>query len=140
MLALAAFGLAFGACKKDEKAAGDEAAKPAEAEPAAAEEPAAEEPAAEEAAAEEPAAEEAAGEAAAGETIATGVKECDDLIAAYAKCDKLPQASKDAFMTGAKAWKDAVDKGGDAAKTALATSCAQAAEGSKAAMAAMGCE
>ena len=144
MLALAALGLTFGACKKDEKAAGDEAAKPAEGDTAAEGETAPEEPAKEEEAAEGEAAE---GEAAAegegdadGEMVTTGVKECDDLIATYSKCEKLPQESRDAFMTGAKAWKQAVDTGGDDAKTALATSCGQAAEASKAALSAVGCE
>ncbi len=136
MLALAGLGLVLGtACKKDEEAKGDEAPKTAEPAEAAdtPDEPAADEEKEEEAPAE--------GEAAAeGDAVSTGIPECDALIASYAKCDKLPQATRDAFATSAKAWKQAVDSGGDAAKTAIATGCKQAAEGAKAAMTAAGCE
>jgi hypothetical protein len=144
MLAFAALGLTFGpGCKKDEAKGGDEAAKPAEGDTAATPD----EPAKDEAAAAEgeegeeaAAAEGEEGEAAAGDTVTTGIKECDELIAIYSKCDKMPQASRDAFMTGAKAWQQAAESGDDATKAAIATGCTQATEASKEAMAAMGCE
>lgn len=144
MLALAAIGLTFGAgCGKDEAAKADEATKPAEAPVAEKTAEKAPEAAKEEAApaAEGEAAPAAEGEAApAGDTVTTGVAECDALIASYSKCEKMPQASRDAFMTGAKGWKDAVEAGGDAAKTSLATACKQAADASKAALDAFGCK
>ena len=149
MLALAAFGLALGSgCKKDDEAKGEVAAKPAEAtegdKDKDKEEPAKEEEKKDEAGedgdeAKGKEAAEGGDKAADGDAVTTGVKECDDLIAAYAKCDKLPQAARDAFATTAKAWKVTAAAGGDA-KATLAATCTTIAESSKVAMKAVGCE
>ncbi len=132
LVSIAALSLVLGGCKKDEGGGAEkkeEAAKPADEGKAPAETP----PPAEEK-------KEEAAPAAGGTAVTTGVEECDKLIEQYMKCDKLPQQSRDAFMQGAEAWKKSIEAGGDAAKTALADSCKQAAEASKQALAAVGCE
>jgi hypothetical protein len=128
--------LGFSGCKKDEEKAdekaGEAAEKAVDKTTAAAEEK-------KEAAEATGEAKEAAGEAAAG-AVTTGIEECDKLIETYMKCDKLPQQSRDAFLQGAQAWKTSIETGGDAAKQALTDSCKQAAEASKQALAAVGCQ
>lgn len=70
---------------------------------------------------------------------ATGVESCDQLIDLYAKCDKIPQASRDAFLQSSAQWKKAVETGGDAAKTQLESTCKQTLESAKESFKAVGC-
>ena len=89
------------------------------------------------------------GGAAAGGGGDTGVKECDDVIATYAKyfdCDKL-KAAGDAAIKAQHDALDAMKNGwGDlknapqATKDAMATGCKQALDGLKQGAKAMGCE
>ncbi len=87
----------------------------------------------------------AAPAAGGGDMASTGVKECDDLMAAYQKlfaCDKMPAAAKDAQKQGFDAmkqgWatlKDAPQASKDAAATGCKTSMDAVAQSAKA----MGC-
>ena len=59
----------------------------------------------------------------------TGIKECDDYIAAIAKCDKMPPESKKAVEDSKAAWKQAASGPG---KDAVITACKQGADAVKA--------
>ena len=101
-------------------------AEPANTEPAEPAEPAKTEPA-------EPAKAEPAA------ATSTGIEACDQLIEAYSKCDKIPQASRDAFLQSSEQWKKAIETGGDAAKTPIESTCKQTLDSSKESFKAMGC-
>ena len=60
----------------------------------------------------------------------TGIKECDDYIAALLKCDKMPAESKKAVEDSKAAWKQAASGPG---KDAIASTCKQSMEAVKAA-------
>ena len=64
-----------------------------------------------------------------------GVKECDEYFAALEKCDKMPEAAKQAAQQGAKAMKDALNQPGvtDEMKKSTAEGCKSAMAGIKAA-------
>jgi hypothetical protein len=131
--AIAALSI-VGCKKKEEKtetpAATDTATKPVE--PAAAPTPAPADPAA-------APADPAAAAAAAGEPVSTGIAECDDLVKRYTSCEKLPAEQKNAFMEGAKAWKQGAESGSEEVKKSIADSCKQAAQAADTALKAQGC-
>ena len=91
----------------------------------------------------------AAGGGGGGDAASTGVKECDDVIAAYQKyfeCDKL-KAAGDAAMKAQHDALDAMKQGWaqlkdapQASKDAAATGCKQALDGMKKGAEAMGCK
>jgi hypothetical protein len=127
------------ACKKDAEKAQEEAAEKAGATAEKAvekTEEAAEEK--QEAAKANEEAKEAHAQAGAA-AAATGIEACDQLMDIYAKCDKIPQQSRDAFLQGAEQWKKAIETGGDAAKTQIENSCKQTLESSKESFKQMGC-
>lgn len=70
----------------------------------------------------------------------TGIEACDKLVDMYAKCDKIPKESRDAFLQGAEQWKKAIEAGGDQAKTTIESTCKQTLDQSKESFKAMGCE
>jgi hypothetical protein len=131
--------LGTAACKKDAEKATEEAAENAEEKAEKAvektEEAAEEKKEAAEATEEAKEANKEAGAAAAS----TGIEACDQLIDMYAKCDKIPQQSRDAFLQGAEQWKKAIEAGGDQAKTQIESTCKQTLESSKESFKAMGC-
>jgi hypothetical protein len=137
LVACIALSLVLGvtACKKGEEKADDKAGEKAEKAVEKTEEAADEN---KEAAAAGEENKEAAAEAA-GAAISTGVKECDDLIEMYVKCDKLPQQSRDAFLQGADQWKKSIAQGGAQAIKAMTESCVQALASTRQALAAVGC-
>ncbi len=85
-------------------------------------------------------------EPAAGGAASTGVKECDDLMAAYEKlfkCDKMPAAAKDAQKQGFEAMKSGwaqLKDAPQASKDAAATGCKASMDGIAQSAKAMGCE
>ena len=78
--------------------------------------------------------------------VDTGVKECDDLMAAYEKlfkCDKMPAAAKDAQKQGFEAMKSGwaqLKDAPQASKDAAATGCKASMDGIAQSAKAMGCE
>jgi hypothetical protein len=69
----------------------------------------------------------------------TGIPECDLLIRTYISCKALPESVREAFTQNADAWKQALEAGGDAARTQLVESCKQATEAARQSLQAIGC-
>jgi hypothetical protein len=86
------------------------------------------------------------GDKGGGGAAATGVKECDDVVAAYEKlfkCDKftgMPAEAQDAQKKGLETMKSAWHFDNDAAKDAAKPGCKAALDGLQQSAKAMGCE
>ena len=73
------------------------------------------------------------------ELVVTGVQECDDFIARYMACEKVPDQAKIATQESFEAWKVEAEKGGDASRDSLATMCTASMSTQDESLSDMGC-